>query len=130
MRDHNAQRPVYLIRVAQGQNRVADLEAFNRASALLRSEEVPFKVVESTGGDLGDHSVLVIPEEYKEQAFNIALANSQPSVIYLAYDRVAYEQTRDVENSGKVLGEFKALNGPRLGEVFLDRNRNQSFAIV
>ena len=130
MRDRNVQRPVYLIRVAQGQNRVADLEAFNRASGLLRADEVPFKVVQSTGGELGEHSVFVIPEEHEDHAFKIALANAQPSVIYLAFDRVAYRRTRDGAALGDVLGEFKAVDGNGDGEIFVDENRNQAYAIV
>jgi hypothetical protein len=132
MRDHTAQRPVYLIRVAQGQSRVADLEAFNRAAAALRSSDVPFKVVEAYNGDLGEHSVFVIAEEYKDQAFDLALENRQPNVIYLSFDRVAYlyEDTNAV--GGKVLGEFKAVNNYRdyQGEYFLDHNRNQAYAIA
>ena len=130
MRDRNVQRPVYLIRVAQGQSRVADLEAFSRASALLKGDDVPFKVVEASGGDLGDHSVFVIPEEFEEQAFGLALTYRQPFVIYLAFDRVAYRTDSRWRGPDKVLGEFKAITGARSGEVFVDNNRNQAYAIV
>ena len=133
MNDRNAQRPVYLIRVALGQSRTTDLESFSQATALLRADKIPFKVVEATGGDLGPHDVLVIAEEYRAEAFAIALAYSQPSVIYLAFDRVAYERTRTEEGvlKGNVLGQFKAVpEGFEGAEVFFDRNRNQAFSIV
>ena len=132
MRDHNSQRPVFLIRVAHGQSRVTDLEAFSRASALLRTEEIPFKVVEASGGDLGEHSVFVIAEEFQESAFNIALANNQSSVTYLDFARVAWDRSRsDIDGpSGKPLGEFKAVDHDHAGEVFVDRNRNQTYAII
>ena len=45
MRDHNAQRPIYLIRVAQGQSRVADLEALYRRHLDLRKPQVSREVV-------------------------------------------------------------------------------------
>ena len=133
MRDRNHQRPVFLVRVAQGASRVADIEAFSRSSAVLRSEEVPFKVLESVGGPLGEHSVFLIPEEFKDQAFNIASGNGQTNVIYPAFDRTAYlrSQSDTTGTSGKVLGSLNAIEAGEAanGEVFTDANRAQSYAI-
>lgn len=130
MRDANSQRPVFLIRVAQGSNRVADIEAFSRATASLRSESIPHKVVTASGGDLGDHDVIVIAEEFQKEAFAIALANAQPFVIYLDFARVAYQKNRAGDVTGEVLGEFKAVEKDHGGELYFDANLSQYYAIV
>lgn len=132
MRDHTAQRPVYLVNVAQG-NRVADREAFVRSCALLRSEEIPFKVLESRNYLPGDPEVIVLSEEYVDTAFALALANNQSNVTYLAFDRVAYVQTsqeEDCATGGAILGEFKAVGPEYQGARYFDNNRNQAYAII
>ena len=129
MRDRNSQRPVYLLNVAQGHNRVADLEAYSRVTASLRSDKVPFKVLSTRGLLPGQPDVIVIPEEYKAEVFSIALANKVNSVIYLAFDRTAYIQ-HDTSNQGEVLGQLKAVAHDHAGPVYIDNNHNQTYAIV
>jgi len=131
MRDHTAQRPVYLVNVAQG-NRVADREAFVRSCALLRSEDIPFKVLESRNYLPGDPEIIVLSEEYADAAFGIASSYNQPSVTYLAFDRVAYVQTNQEEGAtgGAILGDFKAVGPEYQGARYFDNNRNQAYAII
>jgi hypothetical protein len=133
MRDYTSQRPVYLLSVATGESRTADLEAFSRACAQLRSARIPFKVVEASGDDIGDYSVIVVSEEHRDAVFDIALRYKQHYVIYLDHQRIAYRQedSKALPIGGEVLGEFKPFNGtdPK-GVVYVDLNRNQAYHIV
>lgn len=129
MRDRNSQRPVYLLNVAQGHNRVADLETYSRVTASLRADKIPFKVLSTRNVLPGHPDVIVLAEEYKAEAFSIALANKVNSVIYLAFDRTAYLQ-HDTSKQGGVLGQLKAVAHDHAGPVYIDNNRNQTYAIV
>ena len=132
MRDATSQHPVYLLAVATGQNRCADLENYSRVSGLLRSAEIPFKAMEADNGPLGPHDVIVCHEDYSDQIFELANGCGVTSLIYLDFDRVAWRVSDSFHTNKEVLGRFKSTK-PGLAapgtEVYLDRNRMISYVI-
>jgi len=130
MRDHNAQRPVYLLDVIKGESRVADEENIRRVSARLHSEDIPHKVLEARNGLFPDHDVFLVPEEHKNQVFEIASDLGLTSVIYLAFDRVAWLQVSD-KAPGNPLGTLKPVRDDfDTFQTYFDNNRNQAYAIL
>lgn len=132
MREHTSQRPVYLLHVATGENRCADLENFSRVSAVLRSEEIPFKVLEVRNAPIGPYEAIVLSEEYSDQVFNLANGCGVPSITYLDFDRVAWAVHDTFHTSRVLLGKFSAYpSGVPEGAVeYVDHCRNTSYAII
>ena len=132
MREATSQRPVYLVRVATGVDRAADIENFSRVSALLRSDEIPFKVLEVRSDPIGPYEVIVISEEYVDQAFDLARGCGVNTLIYLDFARVAWEVTNSFHTDATLLGELKAypIGVPGGSTEYVDHCRNTSYAIV
>ena len=132
MKDATSQHPIYLLDVATGQNRCADIESFSRVTGLLRSEKIPFKVLEADNGPLGPRDVIVVHEDYSDQVFELANSAGVTSLVYLDFDRVAWQVSDSFHTSKQVLGRFKAtkagLTAPGT-DTYLDRNRMTTYVI-
>ena len=138
MRDHNHQRPVYLLTVHDAlKTDKENKEALRKAQEYLRANNVSSKVLFSAAG-AADHDCeyLVIPEEGVDAVNEIAVENGQDTVIYLNYIREAYSRSVPVQPGvgGWPIGELKAIApGAIVAEnerTFTDVNHNTRFRIL
>lgn len=113
MRDHNSQRPVFLLTVHDALLTDEENKArLRNAQDYLRINNVGNKVLFSAAG-AADHDCefLVIPEENIDFVNEIAGGCGQDTVIYLNFRREAFARAVPVVAGvvGEPLGDFKAI---------------------